>query len=144
MRSKTFATWLSLLGGSLGLHRFYMFGFGDRLAWLHPIPTFVGYYGVLRMQELGQDDRIAWLLMPWLGLMLAGSMLQAIIYGLTPDDKWDQRYNDGQPSAPSGWLVVIGVVLSLLFGGTALMATLSFTAQRYFENQVEASRDLSQ
>lgn len=144
MRSKTFATWLALLGGSLGLHRFYMFGFGDKLAWLHPVPTLVGFYGVQRMLDLGQDDRLAWMLMPLLGLTLAGSMLQAIVYGLTPDDKWDLRYNAGQASAKSGWLVVIAVVLSLLFGGTALMATIAFTSQRYFESQVDASKELSQ
>ena len=93
MRSKTFATWLALLGGSLGLHRFYIFGFKDKLAWLHPIPTLIGCYGVQRMQELGQDDRVAWVLIPLLGVMLTYAMLQAIIYGLTPDDKWDKRNN---------------------------------------------------
>lgn len=144
MRSKTFAAWLALLGGSLGLHRFYMFGFKDKLAWLYPIPTLIGYYGVLRMQDLGQDDRVAWVLMPLLGLMLAASMLQAIVYGLTPDDKWDQRYNAGRPGTPSGWPAVIAVVLSLLIGGISLMATLAFTSQRYFESQVDASKELSQ
>jgi len=35
-RSKTIATWLALLGGSLGLHRFYLLGWRDPWAWLHP------------------------------------------------------------------------------------------------------------
>jgi hypothetical protein len=144
LRSKTFATWLALLGGSLGLHRFYLFGFKDKLGWLHPWPTLIGYYGLQRMQELGQDDRVAWVLIPLLGLMLAGSMLQAIVYGLTPDEKWDARHNAGRASRPSGWAAVIGVVLSLLLGGAALMATIAFGSQRYFESQVEASKELSQ
>lgn len=143
-RSKTFAAWLALLGGSLGLHRFYMFGFTDKLAWLHPVPTLIGYYGVQRMQDMGQDDRVAWLLAPLLGLMLAASMLQAIIYGLTSDEKWDTRYNAGRPSTPSDWLAVIAVVLSLLVGGISLMATLAFASERYFESQVDASKELSQ
>ena len=29
-RSKTLATWAALLGGSLGLHRFYLYGLRDR------------------------------------------------------------------------------------------------------------------
>jgi TM2 domain-containing membrane protein YozV len=35
-RSKTASTWIALLGGSLGLHRFYLHGPRDLLAWLHP------------------------------------------------------------------------------------------------------------
>lgn len=143
-RSKTFAAWLALLGGSLGLHRIYMFGFKDKLAWLHPVPTLIGYYGVQRMQTLGQDDRLAWVLMPLLGLMLAGAALQAILYGLTSDEKWDQRYNNGRASHASGWLAVIAVVLALLMGGISLMATLAFSSQRYFESQVDAAKELSQ
>jgi TM2 domain-containing membrane protein YozV len=70
-RSKTASTWLALLGGSLGLHRFYLHGPRDLLAWLHPAPTLVGLVGVLRMRALGQDDHLAWLLIPLLGLMLS-------------------------------------------------------------------------
>ena len=29
MKNKTLATWLAFLGGPLGLHRFYLHGFGD-------------------------------------------------------------------------------------------------------------------
>jgi hypothetical protein len=143
-RSKTFAAWLALLGGSLGAHRFYLFGFRDKLAWLHPIPTLLGYYGVQRMQTLGQDDRLAWLLIPLLGLMLAAAALQAIVFGLTADEKWDRRYNDGHASNAAGWLAVTAVVLALMVGGISLMATLAFSSQRYFESQIEAAKELSQ
>ena len=37
-KNKTLATWLSFLGGPLGLHRFYLHGLGDWLGWLLPIP----------------------------------------------------------------------------------------------------------
>ncbi len=36
------------------------------------------------MRALGQDDQLAWLLIPLLGLVIAATMLTAIIYGLTP------------------------------------------------------------
>ncbi len=130
-RSKTVATWLALLFGSVGVHRFYLFGFTDLWAWLHPWPTLLGAVGVLRMLAIGQDDRVAWLLIPLLGLMLAQSMLFAIFYGLTPDERWAARF--GQPLRPSGWPAVIGVIVALMLGGIALMATLAFAGQRFFE-----------
>ena len=46
-KSKTVATWLAVIGGTLGLHRFYLHGFGDKLGWLHPLPTAIGLLGVL-------------------------------------------------------------------------------------------------
>ena len=48
-RSKTLATWLAFLTGSLGLHRFYLHGLRDAWGWLHLPPTLLGLYGVSRM-----------------------------------------------------------------------------------------------
>lgn len=143
-RSKTLATWLAFLTGSLGLHRFYLHGLRDTWGWLHLPPTALGVYGVMRMLELGQDDRTAWALIPLLGLVLAASMLAAIVYGLTPDERWNARYNPQGTARPSGWLVVFGVVGALFVGATVLIATIAFSGQRYFESQVEAGRQLSQ
>ena len=137
-KSKTLATWIALLGGSLGLHRFYLYGFGDVRGWLFAVPTLLGAYGVQRMRELGMDDRLAWLLTPLLGAMLAATMLTAIVYGLTPDEAWNRRHNPAAPTRPSGWGVIFGVVAALAIGATALMATIAFTAQRLFELQAAA------
>jgi hypothetical protein len=148
LKSKTTATWLAFLGGSWGLHRFYLYGLRDKLAWFHPIPTLIGLWGMQRVESLGQDDQLAWLLVPVLGLTVAATMLQAIVYGLTADDKWHARFNPALTGSPdalsSGWAAVIGVVLSLFVGATVLMATIAFSGQRYFEFQVEESRKLSQ
>ena len=100
-RSKTLATWLALVGGSLGLHRFYLHGTKDVWAWLHPIPTLVGLYGVQRVQQLGQDDPLSWLLIPLLGLMVAQAALFAIIYGLTSDERWATHFNAGHAVRPT-------------------------------------------
>jgi hypothetical protein len=143
-KSKTLATWLALVGGSFGLHRFYLHGLKDWAGWLHPWPTLLGLYGVRRMQELGQDDRLSWVLMPLLGLMLAGTMLTAIVYGLTPDEKWSARFNPQRRPARSGWLAVIGVVVALMVGATVLIATIAYSGQRYFESQVEEGLKISQ
>ena len=63
-KSKTLATWIALIGGPLGLHRFYLGNLRDSWGWVHAGLTFLGVLGVQRVLELGQDDRLAWLLMP--------------------------------------------------------------------------------
>jgi len=147
-KSKTLATWVTLIGGPLGLHRFYLHGFGDVWGWLHPVPTLVGVLGLQRVAELGQDDKLSWLLIPILGFMVASTMLQAIVYGLMPDEKWHARFNPtlrGTSELPaSGWAAVIAVVLALLLGATVLMATIAFSGQRYFEYQVDEALKISQ
>jgi hypothetical protein len=139
-KSKTLATWIALLGGSFGLQRLYMHGARDPWAWLFPWPTLLGVYGVLRARAFGLDDQLSWMLIPVLGLMLAATMLHAIVIGLTSDAAWNARFNVGAREHKSGWLTVIGVVVALAFGAAALMATLSFSAQRYFEYQADRTR----
>ena len=39
---------------------------------------------------------------------------------------------------------MIGVVVCLLVGGTALMATIAFSAQRYFESQASSAGERAQ
>lgn len=143
-KSKTLATWLAFVGGGLGLHRFYLHGPGDPVGWLHAPPTLLGLLGVWRLREFGQDDRLAWLLIPLLGLMLAGTMLRAILYGLTPDAQWNARHNPGGRAQRSGWLAVLGVVAALMVGAGVLMATLAFGLQHFFEWQIEEARRISQ
>ncbi len=135
-RSKTIATWLALLGGTLGLHRLYLKGLGNVLGWLHLLPTTLGLFGVLRMRELGQDDRLAWLLIPLLGLMIAQAMLHAIVYGLTPDEKWAARLR--QPVEDTAWGPVLGTIAALLIGATVLMGSVAFGIQKFFEWELEA------
>jgi TM2 domain-containing membrane protein YozV len=143
-KSKTLAAWLALLGGGFGLHRFYLHGARDLWGWLWWLPTLVGAYGVQRALTLGQDDQLAWVLVPLLGLALASAMLAAIVYGLMPDEKWNARFNPQGKTHQAGWGVVIAVVISLLVGATVLMSTIAFSGQRYFEYQVEEGRKISQ
>lgn len=143
-RSKTLATWIALLGGSLGLHRVYLRGPRDLLAWLHPLPTLAGLEGVHRVFLYGQDDRLSWLLIPLLGLMLSQAALCAILYGLTTDARWDAERNPGAAVHATAWAPVLGVIAALVIGAIALTSTIAFSGQRYFEWQVEESRTLSQ
>ena len=132
-RSKPLATWLALLGGLLGAHRFYLHGWRDVIGWLHPVLSLTGLAGVIRMRNLGQDDHAAWLLIPLFGLMVAVVMLSTIVIGLTPEERWRERF--GSAGAATGWLVVIALVIALLIGGAALMGTLAFAGQMFFEYQ---------
>jgi hypothetical protein len=143
-KSKTLAAWIALLAGSLGLHRFYLHGLRDGWGWLHPWPTLLGAWGLLRMQQLGQDDRLAWALIPLAGLMVAQGALWAILYGLMPDERWNARFNPQGPEHKTGWSTVFAVVLALMLGAAVLMATIAFSGQRYFEYQIEEARKISQ
>ncbi|MGL6109948.1 MAG: hypothetical protein ACRC2B_07595 [Rubrivivax sp.] len=136
-RSKAVVTWITVLGGVFGLHRFYLHGWRDLQGWLYPLPTLLGLAGVQRMRAFGQDDRVAWVLIPVLGLMISLAMLTAIVYGLTPDDQWAARHNPGQPARPTGWAPVLGVIVALLLGASVLMGTVAFSGQRFFEWQLE-------
>ena len=148
MKNKTIAAWLAFLGGPLGLHRFYLFGFGDMLGWLLPVPTALGVYGIQRVQQWGQDDQLSWLLIPLLGFTIAGCALCAIVYGLMAPEKWNARFNRGAaPDAAPGrtnWLTVFAVALALLVGTAVLMASIAFSLQRYYEYQIEEARKISQ
>ena len=151
MKNKTLSVWLALMGGPLGLHRFYLFGKADALGWLLPIPTALGLYGVMRARTLGLDDHWSWVLIPLVGFTIAACALNAIVYGLATCENWNARFNatpvdeQDQPAAgQTGWLTVLALVLGLLMGTTALIGSLAFSFQRYFEWQVELARQISQ
>jgi len=147
MKSKTLAAWLAFLAGPLGLHRFYLHGFRDWLGWLLPIPSFLGAHGVWRILEFGQDDMLSWWLVPLLGFTFSACCLTAILYGLTPREKWNARFNPGGDDAPAGatrWLTIGAIVASLMLGTGVLMASLVYSFQKYFEYQVEEGRKISQ
>lgn len=148
MKNKTTAAWLAFFGGPLGLHRFYLKGMGDLLGWLLPLPTALGLYGVERVQQFGVDDQWSWVLIPLLGFTIAGCALTTIVYGLMTPEKWNARFNTNlSPEAKPGqtnWLTIGAIVVALLIGTTALMSSIAFSFQRYFEYQVEEARKISQ
>ncbi len=139
-RSKTLAAWLALVLGAVGVHRLYLHGLRDKLAWCFLPPTVLGLWGVLRMRTLGQDDQLAWLLVPLLGGMISVGMLSAIVHALTPDDKWDARHNPGHAVTPTGWGAVLAAITALLVGGAVLMGTIAFSGQKFFEWQLAPPR----
>lgn len=148
MKNKTLAAWLAFVGGPLGLHRFYLLGRGDLLGWLLPLPTVLGLYGIVRVQQNGLDDQWSWVLIPLLGFTMAGCALNAIVYGLMAPEKWNARFNpSAAPDAAPGqthWLTIGVIALALLVGTTVLMSSIAFSFQRYFEYQIQEARKISQ
>ncbi|MBA4265813.1 MAG: hypothetical protein C0453_12075 [Comamonadaceae bacterium] len=147
-KNKTLAVWLALLGGTLGLHRFYLRGLGDWVGWLHPVPAALGWWGVDRVLTYGQDDKLSWVLIPLLGATVAASCLMAIIYALTEKEKWNQQFNpthaEDVSAGSTNWLTIGALVFALLLGTIAFMGSLAFGVQRYFEYQIEEARKISQ
>jgi TM2 domain-containing membrane protein YozV len=137
-RSKTVATWLAILGGAVGLHRFYLHGLRDAWGWLLIPPSLIGLWGVQRMRTYGADDALASLLVPWLGLTLSATMLEAIVYGLMPRERWQVRHDPKADTRAWPWLDVIGAVAALAIGATVLISTIAFVAQRVYEARADA------
>ena len=120
-KNKTVATALAFLLGGLGIHRFYLKGSVDRLGLLHVccLPAAGLVYGI------GRGPNPFWVLLPILVSCIAG-WIEALVIGLTPDDKWDAKYNPGSGrTSQSNWVVVLIVVLTTLVGATVVIATMS-------------------
>ncbi len=137
MKNKTLATWLAFLLGPLGFHRFYLFGRQDTLGWLLPIPTALGVSGFERVSQYGLDDVVSWWLLPIFGLLLTGTCLNAIIYGLMSPEAWNRRFNpDADPLDKAGqtqWATIGAIVMSLMIGTVAMLSAMAYAFQRYFE-----------
>jgi hypothetical protein len=120
-KNKTFATALAFLLGGLGAHRFYLKGSLDRIGLLHvcSLPVAGLVYG------LGRAPNPFYVLLPLILSSLAG-FVEALVFGLMPDEKWDARYNAGSGRrSQSHWFVILLVVLTMLVGTTVLIAAIS-------------------
>ena len=120
-KNKTLATALAFLLGGLGVHRFYLRGGVDRLGLLHvcSLPAAGLVYG------LGHAPNPFWVLLPILVSCIAG-FLEALVIGLTPDEKWDARFNQASGrQSHSNWILALLLVLTLLVGATAVIATIA-------------------
>ncbi len=98
-KNKTLATLFAAVFGGLGAHRFYLYGKKDVWAWVH-----------LALFPLSS---------------FAG-FLQALMIGLTPDEKWDAQHNrHSNRQSDSGWPLVLLLVLTFAGGATAVIAALA-------------------
>jgi TM2 domain-containing membrane protein YozV len=144
-RSKTVTAAFAFFFGSLGAHRFYLYGQRDVYGWLHLLCTVAGIPGVLLLVASERTSVLGWVLAVPGAISLFAAFLAAIVYGLRPDEKWDAQFNpQTQQRSRSGWSVIFVVIFSLFIGAMLLMTALAVSFQTYFESQVQAARTLSQ
>ena len=144
-RSKTLTATLAFLFGSLGAHRFYLYGMRDMFGWAHFLGTLLGVPGVALLVATTRTSPLGWALAVPGAISLLAAFLSAIVYGLRPDQKWDAQFNAGlDRRSRSGWAVVFVVIFSLFIGALLLMAGLAVTFESYFESHGDAGQSLEQ
>jgi TM2 domain-containing membrane protein YozV len=144
-RSKTITAALALFFGSIGAHRFYLYGWRDKFGWAHIAGLLLGAGGYALLAATDRASIAGWFLVVPGAASLLAAFLSAIVYGLRPDEKWDAQFNaDNDQQSESGWTVIFVVIIALFVGALLLMAGLALTFQTYFESQVEAAKTLSQ
>jgi len=119
-KNKTVATLLALLLGGLGAHRFYLKGGTDRLGVLHlcALPITGILYGAVKPHPF-------YIILPLLVSFIAG-FIEALVIGLTPDEKWDAKHNAGSGrQSQSNWVLVLLLVVTMLVGAIVLIGTMA-------------------
>lgn len=127
-KNKTLTTLLAATLGGIGAHRFYLFGKKDFWGWVHAVTL------PLTAVLLGlRPDQPALFMAAPLIVSILSAFLEALILGLTPDDKWDVRHNvsSGRQSS-SGWPLAIILVLTLGVGAIAVIAAIARTFDLLF------------
>jgi hypothetical protein len=122
-KHKTFATLLASVAGSTGVHRFYLYGKHDRWAWLY-----LGFLSVYAawIAYATFTSQIASSVLAWFPLPVLVAFVEALVLGLTPDDKWDTRHNRSSlQQSNSGWPLVLVLVLTLAIGFVTMVSCLA-------------------
>ena len=120
-KNKTFTTFLALVLGLVGAHRFYLRGPLDRLGILHlaSVPVAGMVIG------LAPDADWFYKVLPLLVSAVVG-FIEALVIGLTPDEKFDAAFNaqSGRSSSSRGFLAVL-LVATMMLGTVTLIGTMS-------------------
>lgn len=120
-KNKTFATFLALLAGGLGAHRFYLRGSLDKIGLMHVASVPIAGLVIGLMPQANEFYK----LLPVAISFLVG-YLETLIIGLMPDEKFDAAFNaaSGKKSDTS-WIVAVLLVATMLVGTTALILTMT-------------------
>ncbi|KAF3997871.1 NINE protein [Glaciimonas immobilis] len=127
-RNKTIATLITAIFGSIGLHRFYLHGAKDVWGWLH----FISLPLSLLALAIWPTQQKLFLFAPLLISALI-AILEALITGLMPDEKWDLRLNGGSgKKSESTWILAVIIVLTVGVGAIGLIGTIARTFDLLF------------
>ncbi|MGP1614915.1 MAG: NINE protein [Pollutimonas bauzanensis] len=113
-RSKVAAAWLACLLGVFGAHWWYI---GRRGAWM------VTAFSAL-MLALAQFYPVWWDNPAFLILIvpITDGFIEALVFALKPDEKFDAKYNPGSARATrTGWNAVIAAIVTTFVGGVVVM-----------------------
>jgi hypothetical protein len=120
-KNKTLATFLALVLGGVGVHRFYLKGSVDRLGLLHLCS--VPLTGLVYAGAHGANP--FYVMLPLLVSYIA-AFIEALVIGLKPDEKWDAAYNAGTGArSQSHWVLAVLLVATMLVGATVVIATMA-------------------
>ena len=120
-KNKTLATFLALLFGGAGLHRFYLRGMRDSWGWLHAASLLLSL-----LLWSGTPERALLINMAPLVLSVLASNIEAFVIGLMPDEKWDAIYNvDSGIETDTSWPVPLMMVANLFYGATLLLIAIA-------------------
>ena len=120
-KDKTLATLLASLFGGIGLHRFFLYGKKDFWGWVHLLTLPLSIIAI----QLHREQQALFLGLPFILSVLSG-FLEALVIGLTPDEKWDARHNPGgSKKTQSSWPLALLLVLTLAAGAIGLLSLLA-------------------
>lgn len=120
-KNKTLAALLAFLLGGLGAQRLYLRGWRDPWLWVHLACLPAAWL----VSTIAPQADGFYKLLPIILSGLAG-FLEALVMGVTLDEKWDARYNAGSGrQSDSRWPVAVVLVFSMMIGAGSLIATIS-------------------
>jgi hypothetical protein len=120
-KNKTLAALLAATMGAIGVHRVYLRGVRDKLAWIH----FALIAATLVLLAVAPGINLFYRLLPLIVSMIAG-FLQALVLGVTPDEKFDAAFNPGSDGrSDSRWPLALVLVATMLVGATVLISTMA-------------------
>ena len=125
-RHKALAAVLAFAAGSLGAHRLYL---GQARWWLPLSVTLLTVPLLIGVRNWYQTPAFFVMMIP----VIAG-FIEALVIALTPDAKFDARFNAGAARTNhSGWDAVLVAIVTLMVGATILMTTIALLFQTWFE-----------
>lgn len=125
-RRKSLAALLAFLLGALGAHRLYL---GQPRWWLPLGVTALMLPLLAGVRNWYQSPAFFLLMVP----VIAG-FIEALALALTPDEKFDSRFNPGSEQRnSSGWDAVLVAIATLMVGATVTITAIVLLFQTIFE-----------
>jgi hypothetical protein len=120
-KNKTAAALLALLLGWAGAHRLYLRGVHDKWAWLH----LASVAASSALMVMAPQANPFYQLLPVIVSLLTG-LLEGLVIGLMPDEKFDARFNPGSGrQSDSQWPLALLLVITMMAGASGLIAAIS-------------------